>query len=312
MQLAIVIPIYNEQEILPELYSRLKQVCDGIDAVQWQVIYVNDGSLDDSVRVVLDQHAEDSRFCLVNLSRNFGHQAAISAGLAHADADAVVVMDADLQDPPEVIPKLIDCWRAGGEVVRAERTSRQERGLRRLGFSAFHAIFGWISDFPIPAQAGVFGLLDRRAVAEFNRLPERNRFIPGLRSWIGFDQRTVSYDRMDRQAGEPKQSLGRLFRYAMDGVFGFSYKPLRIMTYAGAGISGLGFATAITFIVRRLAGFEVAQTGFTTLITVSLTLGGVQLIALGLLGEYLGRIYDEVKQRPLYIVGRRHGISAPS
>ena len=246
----------------------------------------------------------------MNLSRNFGHQSALAAGLAHADADAVVLMDGDLQDPPEVIVDLVACWQAGGQVVRAERRSRAETGVRRLGFELFHRVFSWISDFPIPPGAGIFGLLDRQAVREIQRLPEKNRFLPGLRTWIGFDQRTVQYDRQDRAAGAPKQTLRRLMRYALDGVFSFSYKPLRLMTAAGLFISVLGFALAVYFIVKRLLDLEPSQTGFTTLVSLILFLGGIQLVAIGLLGEYLGRIYDEVKQRPLYIVQRTYGMGA--
>jgi glycosyltransferase involved in cell wall biosynthesis len=305
VKLAVVIPIYNERENLPELHRRLREVFDCMPDVAATVIYVNDGSRDESAGIIRQQQAADPRFTLLDLSRNFGHQAAITAGLAAADADAVVVMDGDLQDPPEVIPDLVACWRAGAEVVRAERRTRAERGIRRLGFMAFYRLLGWINDFPIPAQAGVFGLLDRQALDELNRLPERNRFLPGLRAWIGFDQRTVLYDRPDRAGGAPKQSLRRLTRYALDAIFGFSYKPLRLMMVAGLAISLAGFLLAAFFIIRRLTGAEIAETGFTTLVTLSLFLGGVQLIAIGLLGEYLGRIYDEVKQRPLYIVRRQ-------
>jgi polyisoprenyl-phosphate glycosyltransferase len=311
MKLDIVIPIYNESENLAELRHRLYDVCEGISDAEWRVLYVNDGSADESEAIIKKQHAEDPRFQLINLSRNFGHQAAISAGLAYADADAVVLMDGDLQDPPEVVPDFVREWREGGKVVRATRRSRTERGLRRLGFDLFHALFGWISDYPIPSHAGVFGLFDRQALVEFNRLTEQNRFIPGLRSWIGFDQRVVLYDRQERAAGEAKQTFGRLISYALDGVFSFSYKPLRFLTWSGVFVSFCGFVLASYYFFRRLLGFEIAFTGFTTLVTLMLFLGGVQLIGIGVLGEYLGRIYDEVKQRPLYIVREHLGGGEP-
>jgi dolichol-phosphate mannosyltransferase len=276
------------------------------------MVMVDDGSKDETVRLALDQHARDPRFQLVRLSRNFGHQAAITAGLAHVDADAVVIMDADLQDPPELIPQLVEAWRSGGQVILAQRRTRAERGLRRLGFDAFHRFFRWLSDFPIPSQTGVFGLLDRAAHQELVKLTERNRFIPGLRAWIGFDQRTVYYDRQDRAAGEPKQTLRRLVKYAMDGVFSFSYKPLRLMTYGGVIVALLGFATALFFIVRRIFFDDPAVTGFTTLLTMMMVLGGVQLIAIGMLGEYLGRVYDEVKNRPMFIVKSFTGTRKPA
>ncbi len=305
----IVIPIRNEEENLPVLYNRLRQVFDRLAPIRCRVIYVNDGSMDRSQDLMLAQHLKDSRFTIVELSRNFGHQAAIAAGLSVSNADAVVVMDGDLQDPPELIPDLIDKWRSGAQVVRAQRRSRREKGIRRLGFDLFHKVFSWVSDFPVPPYAGVFGLLDRQAVKELNRLPEQNRFFPGLRSWVGLRQEVVLYDRQEREAGRPKQSLKRLIRYALDAVFSFSYKPLRIMTGAGIFISATGFGLALFFVIRRLLGIEIAQTGFTTLVTLILFLGGVQLIAIGLLGEYLARIYDEVKQRPLFIIKNTYGFS---
>ena len=312
MKIDVVIPIYNEQENLPVLNKRLKEACENLNDLTWQVIYVNDGSSDRSLEIMLDQRREDPRFSIVELSRNFGHQAAIAAGLTCSDGDAVIVMDGDLQDPPELIPELISCWREGANVVRAQRQSRKESGIRRLGFDIFHRVFTWITDFPIPPNAGIFGLLDRQAVDELRRLPEQNRFFPGLRSWVGLQQEVVYYDRDDRAGGKPKQSLNRLIRYALDAIFSFSYKPLRIMTGAGACISATGFALACFFVIKRLLGIEIAQTGFTTLVTVVLFLGGIQLIAIGLFGEYLARIYDEVKQRPLFIVKKRHGIAQPS
>ena len=308
VKLNIVIPIYNEQENLEELYRSIQQVCDNLSDVTWQVIYVNDGSLDDSMKIMLEQCKRDSRFSIVELSRNFGHQAAIAAGLNHTSGDAVIVMDGDFQDPPELIPDLIAFWREGAEVVRAQRKSRKEHGIRRLGFEMFHRFFHWISDFPVPTQTGVFGLLDKKAVEELNRLTEKNRFFPGLRSWVGFKQDVVYYDRQERAAGKPKQSIRRLIHYALNAVFSFSYKPLRIMTVFGAFISTFAFILACIFISKRLAGIEIAQTGFTTLVTLILFMGGVQLVAIGLLGEYLARIYDEAKQRPLFIVKNRYGV----
>jgi glycosyltransferase involved in cell wall biosynthesis len=309
LKLDIVIPIYNEEENLGELHRRLREVCSRIEGFEWQILYVNDGSRDRSLSIMLEQHRADPRFTVLELSRNFGHQAAITAGLMHADGDVVVFMDGDLQDPPEMIPDLLECWRGGAQVVRAQRRSRKESGLRRLGFEAFHKVFMWISDFPIPSQTGIFGLVDRQALEELKKLTEKNRFFPGLRSWVGFEQGIVYYDRQERAGGEPKQSFKRLIKYGLDAIFSFSYKPLKVMTALGIFISVIGFALACFFILRRLLGIEIAQTGFTTLVTLVLFLGGVQLIAIGLLGEYLARIYDEVKQRPLFIVRRCHGIA---
>ena len=307
---AIVIPVFNEAAVLPELFARLAALFDGGHGCTWRAVLVDDGSRDRSAEMVRAQVARDPRFELVELSRNFGFQAALSAGLAHArGADAVVTMDADLQDPPEVIPELVAAWRGGAEVVRAMRRSRAETGARRVGLDLFHKLFGRLTDFPIEANTGTFGLLGREAIEAFHQLPERHRFFPGLRAWIGFPIADVLYDRRERAAGEPQQNFRRLVRYALDGLFSFSRLPLRLVTYLGIFIAFLGFSAGMFFILWRLLGFENSQQGFTTLVTLVLFLGGIQLIGIGVLGEYLGRIYDEVKQRPLYVVKRR--TSAP-
>ncbi len=306
---AIVIPVCNEEAVLPELFTRLAAMFDAHADPAWSAILVNDGSQDRSAELLAAQHARDPRFKLVELSRNFGFQAALAAGLAAAaPADAVVTMDADLQDPPEVIPELVAAWRNGAEVVRAVRRSRSESGPRRLALDLFHRMFGAVIDYPVEPDSGTFGLLDRVAVAAFNQLPERNRFFPGLRAWVGFRRAAVPYDRRERAAGRPKQTFRRLVRYALDGVFSFSYLPLRLLTYCGVSIAALGFLAGVFFAARRILGIETAPTGFTTLVTLVLLLGGVQLIGIGILGEYLARIYDEVKRRPNFIVRRRLGL----
>ncbi len=307
-RVTLVIPVFNEEPVVPELLRRLEAVFAGAPGFAWSAIFINDGSLDRTGALLQAKCAQDPRFRLIELSRNFGHQAALTAGLAHAkDADAVVTMDADLQDPPELIPELITAWQAGTEVVLAVRRSRQETGPRRVGFDLFHRVFRTLTDFPVEANTGTFGLLGKQAVAAFNQLSEKHRFFPGLRAWVGFPQGEIVYDRQERAAGQPGQTFRRLVRYALDGVFSFSHLPLRMLTYAGLVTAGLGFAVGLFFVVRRLLGIEIAQTGFTTLVTLMLFLGGVQLIGIGVLGEYLGRIYDEVKQRPHYIVKNRNG-----
>ncbi|MEO6873701.1 MAG: glycosyltransferase family 2 protein, partial [Opitutaceae bacterium] len=298
-KIAIVIPVFNEEAVLPELFARLTAVFAAQPDCAWTVVLVDDGSRDRSVELVGAQATRDPRFQRLELSRNFGFQAALSAGLARTgDAEAVVTMDADLQDPPELIPALVAAWRGGADVVRATRRSRSEKGLRRAGFDLFHAFYGRLTDYPIEPNTGTFGLLGRAAVEAYNALPERHRFFPGLRAWIGFKTADVMYDRKERAAGQPQQSFRRLARYAMDGLFSFSYLPLRLLTYCGLFIAAIGFAIGVFFAVRRIIGIETAQTGFTTLVTLVLFLGGVQLIGIGVLGEYLGRIYDEVKRRP--------------
>ena len=306
--IALVIPVYNEEPVLPELLRRLTAVFDSHPDIRWTTVFVNDGSGDGTVALISAQNTRDPRFKLVEFSRNFGHQAALTAGLAHVtEADAVVTMDADLQDPPELIPDLVAAWWGGADVVLAVRRSRQETGMRRLGFDFFHKVFKKLTDFPIEANTGTFCLLGKNAVGAFNQLSEKHRFFPGLRAWVGFRQAEVYYDRKERAAGIPAVTFRKLVRYALDGLFSFSHLPLRLLTYTGIITAGLGFAVGLFFIARRLLGIEVAQTGFTTLVTLVLFLGGIQLIALGVLGEYLGRIYDEVKRRPPYIIKNRHG-----
>lgn len=313
---AVVTPVFNEEAVLPELCARLAALFDAHPDVGWRAILVDDGSRDRSAEFIRAHAMKDSRFELVELSRNFGFQSALSAGLAQAaNADAVVTMDADLQDPPEVIPGLVAAWRNGAEVVRAVRRSRAERGMRRVGFDLFHSVYGRLIDYPVEPNSGTFGLLGRAAVEAFNELPERNRFFPGLRAWIGFPSADVHYDRQERAAGQSQQTFTRLLRYALDGLFSFSHLPLRLLTYSGMFVAALGFAGGLFFVLWRLLGFENSQQGFTTLVTLVLFLGGVQLIGIGVLGEYLGRVYDEVKRRPNYIVkmsagGRR--VTTPS
>jgi dolichol-phosphate mannosyltransferase len=305
MLVSVVIPIYNEQETLRELSRRLAQQLEPFG--DWEVVLVNDGSDDECTHLIRALHHENERFKVIELSRNFGHQQALTAGVSAARGDCVIVMDGDLQDPPEVIPALIAKWKEGNQVVFAERRSRKDRGVRGLGFRLFYPLLRLLTEFPTVHYAGVFGLMDRTVVDEFNRLEERNRFIPGLRAWLGFKQASVSYDREDRAGGKPKQSLARLVRYAMDGIISFSYKPLRAATYLGFLVSivaaGLGVFYFVTFFTM-----QKAITGFTTIIVCVLFLGGVQLVCVGILGEYIGRIYEEVKRRPLYVVKNKLGV----
>jgi len=297
-------PVFNEQEVLPETFNRMQALFDGHPDFDWRSIMVDDGSRDQSPGLLAAQVKKDRRFEVVTLARNFGFQAALAAGIeSTGEIDALITMDADMQDPPEVIPQMLQTWQQGRQVVLGVRRSRQESGIRRAGMDIFHAVFGRLTDQKLTRNnAGTFGLMGRDALAAFRRLPERNRFFPGLRAWVGFDAAEVVYDRQERAAGEPKQSLRRLVRYALDGVFSFSRLPLRLVSYVGLAIALSGFALGMFYAGRRLLGVEVADTGFTTLVTLVLFLGGVQLIGIGVLGEYLGRIYDEVKQRPLYLI----------
>jgi dolichol-phosphate mannosyltransferase len=305
--ISVVVPIFNERENLPELRRRLTEALDG-PGYDWEAVLVDDGSADGSGDIIRRFHEEDSRFKLVELSRNFGHQPAVTAGIHHARGDCVVLIDGDLQDPPEVIPRLVEQWEKGHPVVLGERRSRADGGgARGLGFRLFYPVLHYATDLPDGPDAGIFGLMDRAVVEEFDKLPERNRFIPGLRSWLGFDQTSVLYDRDGRAAGRPKQTLRRLVHYAMDAIFSFSVKPLRAATYLGFVVSTVAFLLAAWYFVTFFAFHKQSGSGFTTLVLCVLFLGGVQLICVGILGEYVGRIYEEVKQRPLYVVKARTG-----
>jgi len=267
-----------------------------------ELILVDDGSRDSSRAMITQATLTEPRITLVSLSRNFGHQAALQAGLEHATGDAVILLDGDLQDPPELFPELVASWREGNQVVIAKRRSRAEKGLRRFLFDSFYKVLDKLSDFPIDLNAGHFSLLDRQAVDGLLSLRERNRFLPGLRSWVGLRRGTVLYDRDERAAGTPKMTLMHLVKYGFDAIFSFSFKPLRAIWSLGFIVSTLAFFYAIFLIALRVFHINVVP-GFTTPTVAILFLGGVQLISIGILGEYLGRIYDEVKQRPLYIVG---------
>lgn len=304
--ISVVVPIYNEQENLPELRRRVTAALD-LTGDSWELVLVNDGSRDASPEMMRQMNVEDDRIKAVFLSRNFGHQPAVTAGIHSARGDCVILIDGDLQDPPEVIPAMVTKWKEGFQVVLGERKSRQDGGTRGLGFRLFYPLFRRVSDLPSAPDAGIFGLMDRKVVTEFNKLPERNRFIPGLRSWLGFKQGSVYYDRQDRAAGKPKQTLRKLIKYAMDGMVSFSYKPLRAATYLGFLVSIFAFLAGMYYIVSFFA-MRKPLTGFTTTIVAVLFLGGIQLICTGILGEYIGRVYEEIKQRPLYIIQEKLGL----
>lgn len=311
--LSVVIPLHDEEAVLPLLYRRLTDALASTPVTSYEIVFVNDGSRDGTLALLRALVAEDPRLVVLDLSRNFGHQPAVMAGIEAARGEAVVLMDGDLQDPPELIPELVAAWHRGYDKVLARRRSRQDPGLRGVMLRLFHRVFGRLSDFPIDSDTGIFGLLSRRATDELLRLQERNRFLPGLRSWIGFAQTEVLYDREARAAGEPKQTFRRLLRYASDAIFSFSYKPLRLSWLLGLVVSAFCFLYAAVLVVLRLLQINVVL-GFTTPTVAILFVGGVQLIMIGVLGEYLGRIYDEVKRRPHYIVRERieAGQTAPA
>jgi len=301
IQLSIVAPVFNEELLIEQFVRRTVKACQATEVRSWEIILCDDGSTDQTRAIIGQLRQEIPQLQYVFLSRNFGHQAAITAGLEYASGDAVIIIDADLQDPPEVIPDLVNAYQAGHSVVIAERLSRKETGWRKHAFKIYHRFFGKMLNLELPSETGVFGLLDRVALDHLRSLTERHRFLPGLRAWIGFKTATVHYHRQERAAGTPKQSFIRLLSYALDGLFSFSFLPLRALLFSGIIISFSGFLLALYFAMKRILGLEDAFTGFTTLITLALLLGGIQLISLGVIGEYLGRIYEEVKKRPLFV-----------
>jgi dolichol-phosphate mannosyltransferase len=305
--LSLVVPVYNEEQMIGQLVSEIEAVMQEI-GMPWEAVFVDDGSTDQTLPLLLEQRKRDSRLIVIQLSRNWGHQAAITAGLASARGDAVIIMDGDLQDPPSVIPRMVEVWKSGAQVVVAQRSSRGDQLFSRILFRAFYFVLGQVTDFPIPLNAGIFGLLGRQAVDAVKQLNESNRYLPGLRAWIGFPTRIVFYDRPARAAGKPKQSFARLLRYALDAIFSFSYKPLRFSLFMGVATALFAMFFAVVLVTARLQGVGIfggpVVIGYTSTIVSILFLGGIQLIGIGILGEYLGRIYDEVKRRPLYLVER--------
>jgi len=273
----------------------------------WEVIYVNDGSEDQSLCLLTRIHEAHPRTVVVaDLSRNWGHQQAISAGLSLAKGMAVIIMDGDFQDPPSLIPDLVAAWRGGAEVVIARRTSRGEHGLRRLLFPLFYRTLGYISDYPIPLGVGVFGLMDHKVCNVLTHLRETNRFLPGLRSWVGFRTTFIDFERPDRAAGKPKQTLLDLFKYGFDAILSFSYKPLRMGLAFGLLMAAFASLAGFTLAVMRIYHLGIFRDnivmGYTSLMCALLLMASIQLICTGILGEYIGRIYDEVKRRPLFVI----------
>jgi len=305
---SLVVPIWNEEAVIPELYRRVIETMDSTGA-SWELICVNDGSHDRSLQMLLDLHAQDQRVKVIDFSKNFGHQIAITAGADYAEGDAVIVMDADLQDPPDVVLRMIEQWRAGYEVVYAVRAKREgETWFKLLTAKLFYRLMQRISDVNIPLDAGDFRLMDRRVVLAMRQLREKHRFMRGLSSWVGFKQIGVEYERAERYAGETKYPLRKMLRLALNAITSFSYLPLQLATYFGFTLAFISLIGIVLTVILRLSGSSAFAGQATTLVSV-LFLGGIQLIFLGIIGEYLGRIYDEVKARPLYIVSRAFGLA---
>jgi glycosyltransferase involved in cell wall biosynthesis len=297
---SVVAPVYNEEETLPVFYERMTAVMEGLGE-PYELVLINDGSRDGSYRALCALRDDDPRVVVVDFSRNFGHQIAISAGLDYACGEAVIIIDSDLQDPPEVIPALAATWRRGAEVVYAQRRGRPgETRFKLLTAAAFYRLIRRLTSVDIPRDTGDFRLLDRKVVDTLVAMKEQHRFMRGLSVWVGFRQEAVHYDRQERYAGETKYPLSKMVRFALDAITGFSYVPLQLATTLGFVLAGLSLLGIVLAVVLRL--LDVAIQGQTTTLIAVLLLGGIQLIFLGVIGEYLGRIYDEVRGRPLYIV----------
>ena len=310
---SVVIPMYNEAEIVGEMHRRLAAVMAELGAT-WEAIYVNDGSRDASLGVVgLLQHA-DSHIAVVNLSRNFGKEIATTAGLDHARGDAVIVIDADLQDPPEVIPRLVAAWRAGFDTVYAKRRLRDGDGwVKKATAAAFYRVMRNLGEVPLPENVGDFRLMSRRVVDAVQQMREQHRFMKGLFAWVGYPSTAVLYDRAPRAAGRTKWSLWKLWNLAIEGITGFSVGPLKLATYLGLAVALFAVVFGAQLILRTLI-FGNPVAGYPSLMAVVLFLGGTQLVTLGIIGEYLGRVFNETKRRPLYLVERYtpSGVTVPA
>jgi glycosyltransferase involved in cell wall biosynthesis len=306
--LSVVVPLRNEEAVLPELCRRLMRAVGAVPG-GCEILFVDDGSTDNTREILEQAAANDARVGFIRLSRNFGKEAAVSAGLRETRGDATIVIDGDLQDPPELIPAMLAAWRDGADVVNMRRRARAgESWLKRATAHVFYRVMNRLSEVPIPVDTGDYRLLSRRAVDALNALPERNRMMKGLFAWIGFNQATIDYDREPRAAGSSKWRYWKLWNLALEGITGFSVAPLKVATYVGFGTAFSAFAFAAVMFVKTLAFGDPAR-GFPTLIVVISFLGGLQLMAIGVLGEYLARLFVESKGRPLYLVDELH---APS
>ncbi|MBF8280581.1 MAG: Glycosyltransferase [Candidatus Magasanikbacteria bacterium] len=298
--ISVIIPVYNEEACLKDTHNRLVAALEPLQ-MEWEFIYVDDGSWDASWEIIKELAAADNRVRAVSFSRNFGHQTAVSAGVDFAHGDAAVVIDADLQDPPEVIPEFIKKWREGYEVVYGVRQKRKESFLKKTAYAAFYRFLKRIAYIEIPLDSGDFALMDKKVLDQLRVMPERHRFVRGLRSWIGFRQIGIPYERAARFAGEPKYTVQKLIKLAYDGIISFSFFPLRVVTISGFIVSGSAFFSIFVVLYFRLFT-DKSIPGFASLAIIVLFLGGVQLLGIGFVGEYITRIFDEVKQRPRYIV----------
>lgn len=302
-RLSLAIPVHNEESVLPEFLRRTRAVLDQVPGGPHEFVFVNDGSRDQTLAILEEAARQDDRVVVISLSRNFGHQAALTAALDHVTGDAVVVMDGDLQDVPEAIPEFVQRYDQGYEVVYAQRIRRKEPWLLRLCYFAFYRLMTGISDVHLPLDAGDFGLMSRRVIEHLRQMPEHHRYLRGMRSWVGFRQVGIPVERGERFSGDSKYSFLRLLRLAADGIFAFSIVPIRVAALLGAIVSSVSILYAFYALYAKLFLRESPK-GFTALIVMVTFLSGVLLFFLGVIGEYVGRIYEEVKSRPIYLIDR--------
>lgn len=310
--ISVIIPVYNEHETLEEMATRIIPVMDECAGGSFEILFIDDGSRDGSDEIIDMLHVRDPRFKGIHFSRNFGKQAALHAGLEAASGKAVILIDADLQDPPEVFRKFIELWKQGYDVVYAIRSKRKEVFWKRAAYTLFYRSLNFVAEIDLPLDAGDFCLMDRRIVDHLVSLPERNRYLPGLRSWVGLKQIGVEFERDGRYAGTPKLSLGKLISIALSGYLGFSALPLRMATWLGLFSAGVGFLIGLWAIVTRLTNTytgNYSPRGWASTVAPMMFIGGIQLIMLGVIGEYLSRVYDEVRRRPIYLVKSKVGLS---
>lgn len=299
--LSIVVPVYNSSRIFPELYKRLVDVLEA-KKVFFEIVAVIDGSPDDAAVVIASFSQRDQRVKMVEFSRNFGHQASVSAGLMYATGELVVIMDDDLEDPPEIIPEFIDASREGYDVVYGIRKARKVSAVKRMAYYTFYRILNQLADIDLPLDAGDFCLMRRCVVDKLKAMPERNRYVRGLRTWVGFRQIGLEYERGKRMCGKSGYSLSKYIRLAVNAMFSFSYTPLYFFSYFGFVTAFTGFFLGLVLILKKLLGHSIQVAGWVSMMVAVLFLGGIQLIFVGILGQYIARIYDEVKSRPHFVV----------
>ncbi len=308
-KISVVVPMYYEEEVAKECYTRLKGVLDKIENYSYEIIFVNDGSKDKTLEILKDIAKEDENSKIISFARNFGHQCAVTAGLRYVTGDAIVIIDADLQDPPELIPEMLKLWEDGNDVIYGKRKSREgESRFKLLTASMFYKTLNELSDVEIPKDTGDFRLVDRKVVDVINSLPEHNKFLRGLFSWVGFKQKAYEYERKERYAGKTKYPLKKMLKLAQDGIFSFSIKPLKIVGAMGILSVVISIIILLYAILSYIFNWNNLTAGWTSLMVTMTFLSGMILISLWMIGEYIGRIYDETKRRPEYIIEKTFNV----